>query len=451
MASMFGTDGVRGVANDKLSCELAMQIGIAGAAVLAKEERHPLIIIGSDTRKSKDMLKCALIAGICASGGNVLDAGVIPTPALPFLVRKHNASAAVMISASHNPMHDNGIKWFDKSGYKLSNELEDEIEALINKGLPVPRPTGSEIGSLAELPEAHSEYIEFLCSTAGLRFDGFHVALDCANGASSEFAKTVFENLGARVSVCANMPDGCNINAGCGSTHINNLSAFVKETGADIGFAFDGDADRLIAADENGNELNGDVIMGICAMAMKKKGELKDNTLVITVMSNLGLKQKMQAEGIKLVETKVGDRYVLEQMRENGYNLGGEQSGHIIFFDHNTTGDGMLSAIQLMKIFVMSKMKISHLASEIPILPQYLLNVQVDRTVMGSAEIDSDMKARIDEVEKTLGKDGRVLVRSSGTEPLIRIMLEGKDCIEIEKFARYIAEPLVNKYNGICR
>lgn len=451
MARMFGTDGVRGVANDGLTCELAMQLGMAGAFVLNKKREHPLIIVGTDTRRSKDMLKCALTAGICAAGGKVLDAGVIPTPALPYLTRKHKADAAVMISASHNPMQDNGIKWFDNSGYKLSNDLEDEIEAVIKGGCQIDRPTGGEIGTLTELSEAKDEYISFLCSTSDVRFDGMHIALDCANGAASEFAETVFSKLGARVSVICNTPDGCNINAGCGSTHINNLSDFVKETGADIGFAFDGDADRVIAVDENGTEVNGDTIMGICALAMQASGKLKQNTLVITVMSNLGLKQRMLSSGIKIDETSVGDKYVLQSIRENGYNLGGEQSGHIIFFDYNTSGDGMLSAIQLMNTVVKSKKSLSELSLEIPILPQFLLNVQVDRPVMETAKSDRDMHARIDEVAALLGNSGRVFVRASGTEPLIRIMLEGKNLNDIKQKAHYIAEPLIRKYNGICR
>ena len=451
MSRMFGTDGVRGVANDTLSCELAMQIGIAGAYVLSRSEEHPRIIIGSDTRKSKDMLKCALIAGICAAGGEVLDAGIIPTPALPFLTRKYKADAAVMISASHNPMQDNGIKWFDNLGYKLSNDIEDEIEAVIKGGCSVERPTGGEIGVLTELSQARENYIDFLCSASDRSFDGMRVALDCANGASSDFAKEVFERLGARVEVICNEPDGCNINASCGSTHINNLSAYVKEHGADIGFAFDGDADRLIAVDENGTEVNGDTVMGICALDMKAAGTLKRDTLVITVMSNLGLKKKMLAEGIHIEETAVGDKYVLQAIREKGYNLGGEQSGHIIFFDYNTSGDGMLSAIRLMNTVVRSGKRISELAREIPILPQYLLNVQVDRAVMETAKNDRDMHGRIEEISKELGNNGRVFVRASGTEPLIRIMLEGADIDDIKQKAQYISEPLIRKYNGICR
>ena len=451
MARMFGTDGVRGVANDKLSCELALQIGIAGAAVLARDVEHPTIIIGTDTRKSKDMLKHALAAGICASGGKVLDAGIIPTPALPYLTRKYKAAAAVMISASHNPMQDNGIKWFDSDGYKLSNETEDEIEKLVTMGSFDNRPTGSQIGTYEVLENAKEDYKQMLCASTEIRFDGFHIALDCANGASSDFAQDVFERLGAKVSVCSNMPDGCNINAGCGSTHINHLCEFVKKTGADFGFAFDGDADRVIAVDENGNEVNGDEIMGICAINMKKQGKIKKDTLVITVMSNLGLKQKMLAEGINIVETQVGDKHVLAEIRDNGYNLGGEQSGHIIFFDYNTSGDGMMSAIQLTAIIKESGKTLGQLASQIPILPQCLINVRVDTTVIESVKSDIDMHNRIEEVKNQLGDDGRVLVRPSGTEPLIRIMLEGKDVDDINKKAVYIAEPIIQKYDGIIK
>ncbi|MBQ9949993.1 MAG: phosphoglucosamine mutase [Clostridia bacterium] len=451
MSRMFGTDGVRGVANDALSCELAMQIGLAGAYVLSKNEKHPRIIIGTDTRKSKDMLKCALEAGICSAGGCVLDAGVIPTPALAYLTRKYNANAAVMISASHNPMQDNGIKWFDNCGYKISNEIEDEIEAVIKQGCVTERPLGGEIGTITELKSAKEDYISFLCSACDGDFSGVHVALDCANGASSEFAPEVFRRLGARVSVTSNEPDGCNINASCGSTHIENLTEFMKDKGADVGFAFDGDADRLIAADENGNEVNGDTIMGICALAMYAQGKLKKDTLVITVMSNLGLKKRMQEAGIKVEETAVGDKYVLQCIRENGYNLGGEQSGHIIFFDHNTSGDGMLSAIMLLDTLMQSGKKLSHLAAGIPILPQHLLNVQVDRALMETAKKDGDMQKRIETVKEQLGDSGRVLVRASGTEPLIRIMLEGADREDIKAKAQYIAEPLLKKYDGVCR
>lgn len=451
MSRLFGTDGVRGTANGNLTCELAMQLGMAGAYVLSNEAKHPTIIVGSDTRKSKDMLKCALVAGICASGGNVLDAGVIPTPALPFLTRKYKADAAVMISASHNPMQDNGIKWFDSYGYKLSDDVEDRIEAVIKEGCNTNRPTGGEIGALSPLSDAAKEYVDFLCSCADCKFDGIHVAIDCANGASSAFAKTVFERLGARVSVIANEPDGTNINAGCGSTHIGNLCAYVKECGADIGFAFDGDADRLIAVDENGDEINGDRIMGICALSMKEQGNLKKDTLVITVMSNLGLKQKMLSEGIHIEETSVGDKYVLQAIKAKGYNIGGEQSGHIIFFDHNTSGDGMLSAIKLLCTIVRSGKRASELSHEIPILPQHLINVRVDRAVMETAKKDAEMQERIAAVGKELGERGRVFVRASGTEPVIRIMLEGENIDDIKKKAEYIAEPLIVRYDGIIK
>ena len=448
MSRLFGTDGVRGIANAELSCELAMKIGAAGAYVLTSDVHNPRILVGQDTRKSGDMLACALSAGICSIGGDVINVGVIPTPAMAYLARLYSADAAVMISASHNTMEYNGIKWFDGSGYKLSDELEDRIEALIKSNEPMEKPTGSEVGNCLAAPRAVEKYKEFLKSSATESFEGMTVVLDCANGSASGIAADVFKELGAKVISWADEPDGCNINDLCGSTHPDSLQELMTERMADAGFAFDGDADRVIAADEMGNIVDGDRIMGICAKEMKAEGRLKDNTLVVTVLSNLGLKLRMKELGINVVETAVGDRYIIERMRQKGYTLGGEQSGHIIFYDKNTTGDGMLSAIQVMNILAKTKKRFSVLADEVPILPQVMVNVIVKPEDKATALEDADMKAAIADVEKRLEGEGRVLVRASGTEPLIRIMLEGKSEEQINPLAISIARILERKYGG---
>ena len=448
MSRLFGTDGVRGIANAELSCELAMKIGAAGAYVLTSDVHNPRILVGQDTRKSGDMLACALSAGICSIGGDVINVGVIPTPAMAYLARLYSADAAVMISASHNTMEYNGIKWFDGSGYKLSDELEDRIEALIKSNEPMEKPTGSEVGNCLAAPRAVEKYKEFLKSSATESFEGMTVVLDCANGSASGIAADVFKELGAKVISWADEPDGCNINDLCGSTHPDSLQELMTERMADAGFAFDGDADRVIAADEMGNIVDGDRIMGICAKEMKAEGRLKDNTLVVTVLSNLGLKLRMKELGINVVETAVGDRYIIERMRQKGYTLGGEQSGHIIFYDKNTTGDGMLSAIQVMNILAKTKKRFSVLADEVPILPQVMVNVILKPEDKAAALEDADMKAAIADVEKRLEGGGRVLVRASGTEPLIRIMLEGKSEEQINPLAISIARILERKYGG---
>ncbi len=448
MSRLFGTDGVRGIANAELSCELAMKIGAAGAYVLTSDVHNPRILVGQDTRKSGDMLACALSAGICSIGGDVINVGVIPTPAMAYLARLYSADAAVMISASHNTMEYNGIKWFDGSGYKLSDELEDRIEAIIKSNEPMEKPTGSEVGNCLAAPRAVEKYKEFLKSSATESFEGMTVVLDCANGSASGIAADVFKELGAKVISWADEPDGCNINDLCGSTHPDSLQELMTERMADAGFAFDGDADRVIAADEMGNIVDGDRIIGICAKEMKAEGRLKDNMLVVTVLSNLGLKLRMKELGINVVETAVGDRYIIERMRQKGYTLGGEQSGHIIFYDKNTTGDGMLSAIQVMNILAKTKKRFSVLADEVPILPQVMVNVILKPEDKAAALEDADMKAAIADVEKRLEGEGRVLVRASGTEPLIRIMLEGKSEEQINPLAISIARILERKYGG---
>lgn len=448
MARLFGTDGVRGVANSELTCELAMKIGAAGAYVLTNEVHSPKILVGYDTRKSSEMLCAALSAGICSVGGDVIELDVIPTPAMAYLVRAYGADAAVMISASHNSMEFNGIKWFDNKGCKLSDALEDSIEAMIREEKDLPRPTGIKVGSIIRARRAQEEYKDFLVSTSDQRLDGIRVVLDCANGAASAIAADVFRALGAQVLSFSDEPDGCNINDLCGSTHPHRLMELVTEYGADAGFAFDGDADRVIAADERGKVVDGDRIMGICALDLKSRGKLKGDTLVLTVMSNLGLKKRMQENGIRIEQTAVGDRYVLENMLQHGYVIGGEQSGHVIFLERNTTGDGILTAIQTLNVLVRSKKRMSQLAEEIPIYPQVLINVLVENERKQAAMDDEGMQARIREVEEKLGDNGRVLVRMSGTEPVIRVMLEGPDENEIRTLGVSIARELEKKHGG---
>ena len=442
---------MRGVANKDLSCELALKIGKAGAYVLTNEVHQPRILLGRDTRLSGDMLSAALTAGICSVGGDVIDVGVIPTPAMAYLARAYEADAAVMVSASHNTMEYNGIKWFDGKGFKLSDGLEDEIEKLIKEGMDFELPTGENVGHVIIAKRAVQEYKEFLKSTARNRFDGLTVMLDCANGAASEIAYDVFTELGARVYPRADEPDGININNKCGSTHPERLQELVAESDADAGFAFDGDADRVIATDERGNIVDGDRIMGICAKAMKAEGRLKKDTLVVTVMSNIGLKKRMTELGINVAETKVGDRYVLEEMLKEGYSIGGEQSGHVIFLDKNTTGDGMLTAIQVLDVMKSTGRRMSALANDIPISPQVLVNVIVDNEIKHQAMEDQNLWQRIREVEGKLGRSGRVLVRASGTEPIIRVMLEGQNTDEISDCAIYIVKVLEQKYKGKIR
>lgn len=448
MGRLFGTDGVRGIANRDLNCELAFKIGAVGACALTNEVHSPRILIGMDTRRSGEMLAAALTAGICSVGGDVLQVGVLPTPALAYLVRLYEADAAVMISASHNPMEYNGIKWFDNRGFKLSDEIEDRIETMIASNEPLPRPEGRDVGTVIPAPRAARDYCDYLVSKSTGRFDGLKVVLDCANGATSFIGKKVFERLGAEVIATSCEPDGTNINDDCGSTHPESLQQKVVALGADIGFAFDGDADRLISCDEHGNIVDGDQAMGVLAMHMKKKGTLKNDTLVITVMSNLGLKKRMREAGIQLAETKVGDRYVLEEMLAKGYNLGGEQSGHIILLDCNSTGDGMMSAIALLNVVADTKKKLSTLANEIPQFPQVLVNVTVENDKKAAAVADPELLAMQKEIEDEMGSDGRVLLRLSGTEPLVRIMLEGKDEKDILNKALKMAHIVVKNHGG---
>ncbi len=437
MARMFGTDGVRGVANLKLDPKLAYELGRAGAYSLTNAVHKAKILIGRDTRASGDMLESAMVAGICSAGAvAVVAATPLPTSAVAYLTREMGYDAGVVISASHNSVEYNGIKFFNSNGYKLADEIEDRIEAIIkNDCAEVPTPTGIDVGRRIHMKKAAQEYIDYIVSVGQENLNGIKVVLDCANGAASEVAPWVFKLLGAEVIPYYNMPDGNNINDNCGSTYPDQLSRLVPELGADVGLAFDGDADRLIAVDEHGNVVDGDKIMSICAMDMKKSGRLKKDTLVATVMSNMGMEVTLKNNGVRLLRTDVGDRYVLERMLAEGHNLGGEQSGHIIFLDENTTGDGILSGMHLLSIMKREEKQLSRLAKKVDIYPQVLVNAKVDESKKHGYADDSEIQKAIGELEGRFAGEGRVLIRTSGTEPLVRVMIEGKDKEEIAKLA----------------
>ncbi|WP_405727975.1 phosphoglucosamine mutase [Anaerotignum sp.] len=441
MARLFGTDGVRGVANTELTGDLAFRLGRAGAYVLTKEKKHaPRILVAMDTRISGDMLESALVAGICSVGAHAVVAGVIPTPAVAYLVRKYRLDAGVMISASHNPVEYNGIKFFDEQGYKLSDELEDEIENILMSCPEIlPSPTGIGLGTKGYAEEALDDYLAFLTKTTTEKFGGIKVALDCANGAAYKAAPLAMLDLGAQLCIIHNEPDGTNINDKCGSTHMEDLKKMVVENGADIGFAFDGDADRCLAVDENGELIDGDKILAICGLDMKQRGELKKDTIVGTVMSNLGLIMMGRENGVEILQTAVGDRYVLERMLADGYNIGGEQSGHVIFLDYNSTGDGVLTAIQLLSVLKRSGKKASELASIMQVMPQVLVNARVNNAKKNNYMDDAVVRKAIEDLETEFSQDGRVLIRTSGTEPLVRVMIEGKDIEKMDKAAKKLA------------
>jgi phosphoglucosamine mutase len=446
MGRLFGTDGVRGIANELLDCELAFKLGQAGALVLTNEVHKAKIIIGKDTRISGDMLESAMVAGICSVGAEAMIAGVIPTPAIAHLTKSYGADAGVMISASHNTVEYNGIKFFSSDGLKLPDDVEEKIEKIIlDNGKITDLPVGINVGKKVVIRNASEEYRDFLHYSTDQRFKGLKLILDCAHGAASHIAPNVFRRLGAEIIPYYNTPDGTNINEKCGSTHPGTLSALVQEMGADLGLAFDGDADRLIAVDERGILVDGDTIMAICAMDMKQRGLLKNNTIVATVMSNLGLELGMKKQGIKVVQTKVGDRYVLEEMIKDGYNFGGEQSGHIIFSDFNTTGDGVLSGIQLISVMRRNHQSLSSLAKCISILPQVLVNAKVPEENKAVYLDDKEIKSMIKSLNKEFHGKGRVLIRPSGTEPLIRVMIEGRNQSEIEKKAYTLAKLIEDK------
>lgn len=441
MGRMFGTDGVRGVANEELTPLLAMQLGQAGAYVLSRENNHkPTIMVGCDTRLSGDMLANALMAGACSVGANVVYLGILPTPAVAYLTNKYKVDAGVVISASHNPMEFNGIKFFDGSGYKLPDALEDEIEALIKSNMAgISMPIGTGIGKIKYRTDAREEYINHDIKCVDVDLSGIKMVVDCAEGASSYTAVEAMQQLGATVIPIHNNPDGTNINAGCGSTHMDELRARVMAEKADIGVAFDGDADRFLAVDEKGNKIDGDQIMAIVGKHMKEKGQLKKNTIVATIMSNLGFFKMGEREHIRIDQTKVGDRYVLEHMKEIGANLGGEQSGHVIFLDENTTGDGLLTALHLLQVMVETKKPLSELSQVMTVMPQALENATVPNHKKEAYLDYPEIRDAIDQLEKEFAGNGRVLIRPSGTEPLVRVMIEGSDLEKIKKEAKSLA------------
>ena len=450
MCRLFGTDGARGVANSELTCELAMQIGRAAAMVLTQHNnKRPKVLIGMDTRASSQMLESAISAGLCSVGADVMLLGEIPTPAVAYLVRKYEYDAAVMISASHNPCEYNGIKIFQGNGYKLPDALEEEIESIIlDKTQVPPIKVGGEVGRIIRSRTSIIDYTTYLKHVAqdelaeyGFSdFSGLKIAVDCSNGAASGTAPRVFMKLCNDCFFMACHPNGININANCGSTHLEVLQDFVVRNNCDAGLAFDGDADRFLAVDENGNIVDGDKLIAIFAKHMKNKSKLKNNAAVVTVMSNMGFFKFCEENDIHCEKTKVGDRYVLENMLENDFVIGGEQSGHIIFRDFATTGDGELSALKLLCVMKETGKSLSELASEMEVFPQVLVNVRVSDFGKARFPRDEEIKKAIEAAEKELGNDGRVLVRVSGTEPLVRVMLEGKDEEKINVLAQEIAQ-----------
>ncbi|MFS9202471.1 phosphoglucosamine mutase [Streptococcus parasanguinis] len=440
MGKYFGTDGVRGEANVELTPELAFKLGRFGGYVLSQhEEETPLVFVGRDTRISGEMLEHALIAGLLSVGIRVYKLGVIATPGVAYLVRTEKASAGVMISASHNPALDNGIKFFGGDGFKLDDDRELEIEDLLDAAEDtLPRPSAQGLGTVMEYPEGLRKYQEFLVST-GVQLEGMHVVLDTANGAASTSARQIFADLGAQLTVIGENPDGLNINDGVGSTHPEHLQEKVKEVGAAIGLAFDGDSDRLIAVDENGEIVDGDKIMYIIGSYLASKGLLEKNTIVTTVMSNLGFHKALDAKGIQKEITAVGDRYVVEEMRKSGYNLGGEQSGHVVIMDYNTTGDGQLTGVQLTKIMQETGKKLSELAAEVTIYPQKLVNIRVENSMKDKAMEVPAIREIIEKMEAEMAGNGRILVRPSGTEPLLRVMAEAPTHEEVDYYVDTIA------------
>ncbi|MBP7249543.1 MAG: phosphoglucosamine mutase [Selenomonas sp.] len=449
MARLFGTDGVRGEANVTLLPEMAYRLGRAATLYFGREsDEQPLILIGRDTRISGEMFASALTAGICSAGGRAMLAGVIPTPAIAYLARRHKAKAGIVISASHNPFHDNGIKFFGGDGYKLPDAVEDELEAIVHQleqDDNLARPSGDKIGHIEYRTDLLNQYIEFVLSTCKERFDGMSVVLDCANGAAYEVMPRVLRELGAKVKVIHALPNGVNINDHCGSTHLESLQRAVLENHADFGIAHDGDADRCLCVDEKGQVIDGDHILVMCAQDMIKKGTLPYNTVVTTVMANIGFHKAIKAAGCRAEITQVGDRYVLENMLKNGYKIGGEQSGHIIFTDFSTTGDGPITALQVLSSLKRSGRKASDLTNLMTTYPQLLVNVKV--ATKDGWEENEAIKAAIAAGEQELGTDGRILVRPSGTEPLIRVMAEGPDQAQLDTICHRIAD-VVKKEQG---
>jgi len=439
MGKYFGTDGVRGIANSELTPELAFKLGRMGGYVLTKRAERPKVLVGRDTRISGQMLESALVAGLLSIGAEVMRLGVISTPGVAYLTKVMGAEAGVMISASHNPVADNGIKFFGGDGFKLSDDEEAVIEGLLDSEDELPRPTGSAVGGVSDYFEGTQKYLQFLKQTVQEEdFSGLRIALDCAHGATSSMAPHLFADLEADIITIGTSPNGTNINDGVGTTHPEALQDIVVKEGADVGLAFDGDGDRLIAVDENGEIIDGDTIMYICAKYFHEQGMLKKNTVVTTVMSNLGLYKALEQSGIQTKQTAVGDRYVMSEMREGGYSIGGEQSGHIIFLDYITTGDGMLSALQLVNIMKATGKKLSELAGDIIKYPQKLVNIRVtDKNAVTENPLVAE---KIKQVEQEMAGNGRVLVRPSGTEPLVRVMVEAPSEEACEKYVTQIAE-----------
>ncbi|HIR47620.1 MAG TPA: phosphoglucosamine mutase [Candidatus Caccousia avicola] len=444
MGRLFGTDGVRGVANSELTCEMAMNIGRAAAMVLTDDDRrHPRILIGKDTRKSSDMLEAAITAGLCSVGANVIQLGVVPTPAVAFLVGKYKADAGIVLTASHNPCEFNGIKIFSGDGYKLPDALEEQIEAIVLDHVATPpTPVGGDLGTVTTAPNVVRDYVDHVKSTVPFSLDGLRIAIDCANGASSRTAETLFTELGAECHMIANEPNGVNVNDKCGSTHMEGLMAYVKEHGLDAGVAFDGDADRCLAVDENGNLVDGDFVMAICAADMKSRGKLAKSTVVGTIMTNMGFNRFCDENNMKFSATKVGDRYVLEEMLLEGYNFGGEQSGHVIFLDFATTGDGQMTAAQLLSIMRRRQAKLSSLATIMQRYPQVMVNVTTSPEGKLRFYTDTEVKESIEKAKAALGNTGRIIVRPSGTEPLLRVMVEGENEEQISDLANQVADVL---------
>ena len=441
MHRLFGTDGIRGIANEDLSCERATQIGRALGTLLSSRHKYrPKVLIGMDTRLSSPMLACAIAAGLCSAGSDALHLGIVPTPAVAFLVKKYNAKAGVMISASHNPFPYNGIKIFSDTGFKLSDELEEQIESIVLDNTPPCFPArADEIGHHRHATDAVDEYLDHLAASVHERLDGMRLVIDCANGAASVTARRLFEGLGAECILLSDVPNGTNINDRCGSTDMRVLSEQVVRHKADAGLAFDGDADRFLAVDERGNEVDGDFIMAILSRHLKESGRLKGNTVVGTVMTNFGFTKFCEREGIRYVAAKVGDRYVLEMLNQEGLSFGGEQSGHIIFREFATTGDGQLTALQLLAYMKKSEKALSELCTVMKKYPQYTVNVTADRSDKINFFTDEQIREILTSAEKRIGEDGRIVVRPSGTEPVIRIMAEGEDEEKTEKLAKETA------------
>lgn len=440
MGKLFGTDGVRGIANKDLTSDLSYKLGRVGGFFLTKGKKRPKMVVGMDTRISGDMLEGALSAGLNSAGIDVLYLGVLPTPAVACLIKKLEADGGVMISASHNPVEYNGIKFFNENGFKLTDEIENSIEEYILNDIDIDYiPVAGDIGRKIRIENPVRKYMDFLKDTIDVDFKGLKIAVDCGNGAVYKAAPELLHELGAQVYVMHNDPNGVNINVNCGSTNTNEIEKLVLETGADVGLSFDGDADRLIAADENGNIVDGDHILAICGMHLKSKGKLKSNTVVGTVMTNMGLDICLKENNINIAKTNVGDRYVLEEMIKGNYSIGGEQSGHIIFLDYNTTGDGLLTAIQLISVMKERNAKLSKLSAVMTVMPQVLVNAVINKDKKNAYLQDELIMNKIKEIENHFHGKGRVLIRPSGTEPLVRVMIEGQNQVEIETYAKELA------------